>query len=141
MLKQGQVHSRLVDDDVLHPPARSRLSISSTSRFKTGKLSFMDVSMPAPGEAESTIDRRRFGIEARGLLRILPVPEPVNPAYFTAGFFGIVISSVVTFPNVSSGLGKSAALPTTRIARSSACTYFLATRTTSSLVTFSTLVR
>jgi hypothetical protein len=47
VLKHGQVHKRLVEEDVLHPPARSRLSISSTSRFRTGWFSFIKASSPA----------------------------------------------------------------------------------------------
>jgi hypothetical protein len=45
-------------DDVLHPPLRSRVSISSTSRLRIDMLSFIKLSLPAPGNAASTIERR-----------------------------------------------------------------------------------
>ena len=38
---QAHVHIRLVEDDVKHPPPRSRVSISSTSRLRTWTFSFM----------------------------------------------------------------------------------------------------
>jgi hypothetical protein len=49
------------------------------------------------------------------------------------------MSTGVTLPKDESGRSKSAAFPTTRIARCSLWTYFLGTRATSAAVTFSDL--
>lgn len=56
VLKQGQVHNRLVLEEVLQPPRRSRLSISSTSRFSANVCPFMILSLAAHSRAASTIE-------------------------------------------------------------------------------------
>jgi hypothetical protein len=63
---QAQVQRRDVLDDVLHPPLRSRVSISSTSRLRIGMFSFISLSLHAPGNAG--VDHRTpgiLGVEAR----------------------------------------------------------------------------
>jgi hypothetical protein len=45
----AHVQRREVLDDVLHPPLRSRVSISSTSRLRIDMFSFINLSLPAPG--------------------------------------------------------------------------------------------
>ena len=47
--RQGQVQSRDVLDDVEQPPARSRFSISSTSKFRTGTTVSVIGSPPSCG--------------------------------------------------------------------------------------------
>jgi hypothetical protein len=73
--RQGQVQRREVLDDVEHPPPRSRVSISSTSKFRTGgKVSLMSCPpwwncsapslgvLPAPVEPEEEIVQDRLGL-------------------------------------------------------------------------------
>jgi hypothetical protein len=58
-----------------------------------------------------------------------------------SGGGGMEMSIRVTSPNVETGPSKSAAFPTTSSLRRSGCTYFCATRATSSRDTFSMFER
>src|SRR5579883_20196 len=75
-------------------------------------------------------------------IELISSPSYCSPACSPAGGApGMVMSRVVTLPNVESGRSNSLELPTTRTANLLRSTYLFATRVTSASVTFSRAAR